>query len=105
MNVFAAAVGAVFGDPNISTAAVYRFQGVAPSIPCRVVLRRPDDVTEWGAGSRAVVDTVVIDVRVSDAPTLERGDVFVIGDVEHVVTGEPRRDAHRLIWTAEARAR
>ena len=47
MSAFAAAVGALFADPNIGRDAVYIADGGAPVL-VRVVARRNDAISEFG---------------------------------------------------------
>ena len=46
-SVFASAMDALFADPNIGVAAIYRSDGGAPVL-VRAVVRRPDEVTSFG---------------------------------------------------------
>ena len=48
MSAFAAAVGALFADPNMGRDAVYIADGGGPLL-VRVVARRADAVTDFGA--------------------------------------------------------
>ena len=102
MNAFAAAIDALFSDPNLATDAVYRAGGADPAVPVRVILRQPDRVGEFGE-TRIVAGTVLIDVRVSEAAAPAEGDTIAIDGTVHVVQGAPIRDAERLVWTIEAR--
>jgi len=63
MSAFAAALGALFGDPNIGRDAVYIADGGAPVL-VRVVARRADDITEFGDAHLWSV-TPRIDLRVA----------------------------------------
>jgi hypothetical protein len=102
MNAFAAAVDALFADPNLARDAIWRSGGGGDGAPVRVVLRAPDQVTNFGAG-RFVTVGRMLDVRIADVPSLEAGDTFEIGAETFTVQGEPLRDAEGLIWTAEVR--
>ena len=73
------------------------------AVPVRIVVRRPDRVSDFGE-TRLYAETTVIDIRVADAPALASGDAFEIDAESYVVQGEPLRDAERLIWTAELRS-
>lgn len=105
MSAIAAAVDLLFGDPNISAEALYRAGGgdVVPGISVRVIRRAPDQFASFGDG-RFVVDTVLFDIRVAEAPDLADGDTLEIAGDFFTIRGEPRRDTERLIWHAEARA-
>jgi hypothetical protein len=100
MSAFAAALDALFRDPNLSTPALYQQTGVGVERAIRVMRRNPDRMVEFGA-ARLLSDSVVLDVRVSDCPDLAAGDRFEIADEVFVVQGAPRRDRERLVWTAE----
>ena len=71
-------------------------------MPVRVILRRPDRISEFGE-TRIVAGTVVIDVRVSDVAAPAEGDTIEADGTVYVIQGEPIRDAERLVWTIEAR--
>lgn len=101
MDAFAAAIDDLFADPNIARGAIWRAGGTGPGIPVRVVMRRPDSVAEFGA-TRLAVETTVFDLRVSEVPELAPGDTLELDGETFVVQGSPRRDAGRLVWTAEA---
>ena len=62
------------------------------------ILRRPDEITEFGA-ARLLSDTTRIDVRVADIPNPRPQEQILIGDETFLIEGEPRRDRERLIWT------
>ena len=61
MSVFAAAVGALFADPNMGWDAVYTADGGAPVL-VRVVARREDAVSDFG-DARLWSETTRVDVR------------------------------------------
>mgnify|MGYP003718063631 CR=1 FL=1 len=63
MSAFAAAVGALFADPNIGKDAVYIADGGAPVL-VRAVARRADAVTDFG-DARLWSETTRIDLRVA----------------------------------------
>jgi hypothetical protein len=102
MTVFAAAIDALFADPNLGLDAVYRAGGADPAVTVRVILRRPDRTAEFGE-TRIVAETLLIDLRFSDVVAPADGDAFDIGGETFVVQGEPIRDGERLVWTCEAR--
>ena len=72
MSAFAAAVGALFADPNIGRDAVYITDGGAPVL-VRVVARRADAVTDFG-DARLWSETTRIDLRVAEVPAPRPGD-------------------------------
>lgn len=102
MTAFAAALGALFGDPHLSLPARWRAGGVGDGVPLRVMRRAPDEIVPW-RDARAVVDTVFFDVRISDAPGLAAGDTLEIDGAVFEVLGDPERDAERTIWQFGAR--
>ena len=102
MTAFAAAIDLLFADPNLGIDAVYRAGGADPGFPVRVILRRPDRISEFGE-TRIVAGTVVIDVRVSDVAAPPEGDTIEVDGAVYVFQGEPIRDVERLVWTIEAR--
>ncbi|WP_422074100.1 head-tail joining protein [Tranquillimonas rosea] len=103
MDAIARGMDAVFTDPNMAESATYTPAGGGESATVRVILRRPDVVSDFNRG-QFVSDTTEFDIRVSDAPELRAGDTIDLGDETLTVVGEPRRDPRRLKWTAEARA-
>lgn len=102
MTAFASAVGAIFRDPNISVAAIYKQGGAGEGISVRVIKRAPDAESQFNGG-RFVSAAAYVDVRMSEVPALASGDTFTIGSEILEVLGEPRRDGERLVWMAEAR--
>lgn len=103
MTAFAAALDALFADPNLSVAATWHPGGMSAGQPVRVFRLSPDRITSFGE-SRFVTDAVHFEVRVAEAPELARGDVIEVAGVAFEIIGEPLRDRERLLWTAEARA-
>ncbi|MCP5364105.1 MAG: hypothetical protein H6905_02535 [Hyphomicrobiales bacterium] len=102
MTAFALAFDTLFADPNLGRIAVYRVGGAGSDIPVRIILRRTDEIGNFGE-TRIIAETVVIDVPVSEIAAPAEGDTFTIGGETFVVQGEPVRDAERLVWTLEAR--
>ncbi len=103
MTAFAAALDALFADPNLSVAAIWHPGGTGPGQPLRVVRLSPDRIASFGE-SRFVTGAVHFEIRVAEAPELARGDVIEIAGEAFEIIGEPMRDRERLLWTAEARA-
>jgi hypothetical protein len=101
VDAFAAAIGAVFADPNIARAGLWRAGGSGVPRPVRVVLRSPDSVAGFG-GARLRVETVRFEVRTSEVEALADGDTFEVDGLTWTVQGAPARDAARLVWMAEA---
>ena len=99
MSAFAAALCAVFSDPNLSRDAWHRdSEGRFTRI--RIIARRPDEITEFGS-ARLLSDTTRIDVRVVDIPDPRPQEQILIGEQTFLIQGEPRRDRERLIWTID----
>ena len=101
MSAFAAAVGAIFADPNIGRDAVYTPEGGAP-VPVRVVARRADVVSDFG-DARLWSETTRIDLRVAEVATPRPGDRIEIDGDAFLIQGEPVRDRERLVWTVDLR--
>ena len=102
MTVFAAAIDVLFADLNLGIDAVYRAGGADPGMPVRVILRRPDRISEFGQ-TRIVAKTLLIDVRVSEVADPAEGDTVEVDGTVYVIQGEPTRDAELQVWTIEAR--
>ncbi len=103
MTAFAIAATAMFRDSNIAVDALYRPGGIGSVVAIRVIRSAPDQVAAFGEG-RFVTDTVLIAVRVADAPGLGPGDTIEVDGVVFGVRADPVRDADRLVWSVEARA-
>ncbi|MFO1050492.1 MAG: hypothetical protein U1E52_21650 [Geminicoccaceae bacterium] len=101
MTAFAAAVDALFADPNLGRAAVYEPADGDP-FPVRVIARRADAIAEFGE-ARLWSETTRFDVRVSEVAAPRPGDRLAIDDTEYIVQGEPVRDRERLVWTLDVR--
>jgi hypothetical protein len=102
MSAIAAAFETLFADPNMAQDATFTPTG-GVTVPVRIVVRRPDRVSDFGE-TRLHSETTVVDIRIADVPTLASGDAFEIAGESYVVQGEPMRDAERMIWTAELRS-
>jgi hypothetical protein len=99
MTGFAAAVEALFADPNMSVEIWHR-DGEGRFTHARGMLRRPDEVTEFGS-ARLWSDTTWIDVRVEDIPAPRPQEQILIGEDIFLIQGEPRRDRERLVWSLQ----
>lgn len=97
MTAFADALEVLFADRNIAVEIWYR-DGAGAFTRARGILRRPDEITEFGA-ARLLSDTTRIDVRVADIPNPRPQEQILLGDETFLIEGEPRRDRERLIWT------
>lgn len=101
MSAFAAALGALFGDPNIGRDAVYIADGGAPML-VRVVARRNDAISEFG-DARLWSETTRIDLRVAEVANPRPGDRIEIDGEAFLIQGEPVRDRERLVWSIDLR--
>ena len=103
MTAFDLAVDSLFADPNLAVDAFLRLGGTGMAQAIRVIRAMPDRFASFGEG-RFVVDTVLLNIRLADAPVLSAGDTVEIAGQLHEVRGTPTRDSDRLVWLAEARA-
>ena len=103
MTAFDLATDSLFADQNLAVDALLRIGGTGPALAIRVIRAMPDQFASFGEG-RFVVDTVLLNIRLADAPVLSAGDTVEISGRLHEVQGTPTRDTNRLIWLAEARA-
>ncbi|MCX7298802.1 MAG: hypothetical protein NTX73_00145 [Rhodobacterales bacterium] len=101
MSAVAAAVGALFADPNMGRDAVYTADGGAPVL-VRVVARRADAVTDFG-DARLWSETTRVDLRVAEVANPRPGNRIEIDGEVFLIQGEPVRDRERLVWTVDLR--
>lgn len=101
MTAFAAAVSALFADPNIGRDAVYIAEGGAPFL-VRVVARRTDAISDFG-DVRLWSETTRVDLQVAEVATPRPGDRIEIEGDTFLIQGEPVRDRERLVWTVDLR--
>lgn len=102
MDPLAFALDDIFDDPLIGRPARRLPGGVGPGAPVRVLTRAPDRLVDW-AGAQLAVESMLIEIRLREAPDLDAGDVIEIDGTRWRLLGAPRRDAARLVWTAAAR--
>lgn len=102
MSAFAAALDAIYSDPNMAVDAEWLSNGVPPGVPVRVVLRTPDGIADFGT-ARIIQSAIVIEVRVSDVPSPRKDDRIAIGDQFYVVQAAPIRDLQNLYWKLDVR--
>lgn len=100
MTAFSAAMNAIFADANMAADALWLDQGLPEAVPCRVIRRAPDDVTDFG-GARIWSETTTFDIRCAEIPNILPGDEIRIGEDRFKVQGKPVRDRDRLIWTVD----
>ena len=96
-----AALDALFADAHLARDVVYTAEGGAPVL-VRAILRRPDDVTNFG-DARIWSETTRIDLRVAEVPAPRPGDRIEIDSDAFLIQGEPVRDRERLVWTVDLR--
>jgi hypothetical protein len=100
---FGAAIDAIFRDANVAEDALWRAGGVGGGVAVRVVRKSPDEVVGFGS-SRAVLPTVLVDVRASEVASPAAGDTVEVGGDLFDIIGTPTRDSLGLAWTCEASA-
>ena len=100
IDAFASAIDALFADPNISEDAVWKAGGVGAGVAVRIIRKSPDRMAEFG-DSRAVLPTVGIDIRRSQAATITEGDLILIGAETYRIIGEPTGDSLGLVSACE----
>jgi hypothetical protein len=77
------------------------FGGVGAGVAVRIIRKSPDRMAEFGE-SRAVLPSVGINIRRSQAAAITEGDLILIGAETYRIIGEPMGDALGLVWTCEA---
>jgi hypothetical protein len=104
VSAFPAAVDAIFADSNIGEDAIWRTGGIGSGLPVRVIRKSPDKIVGFG-DSRAVMPSVLIDVRASEAREPAAGDTVEIEGSIFDIIAEPTTDTLRLVWSCEASLR
>jgi hypothetical protein len=104
VSAFPAAVDAIFADNNIGEAAIWRTGGVGAGVPVRVIRKSPDKIVGFG-DSRAMMPSVLVDVRTSEIDLPAAGDTVEIAGGVFDVNAEPTADTLRLVWSCEASLR
>ena len=102
MGVYDEQMHVYFADVHLALDAVYRPAGAGDGVPCRVILRQPDEMTTFGE-TQIVRGTTLLEVRVAEVPAPRDGDSFAVGSRVFRVAGAPRRDVERLTWTCGCR--
>ena len=100
-SAFASALDALFADAHLARDVVYTTEGGAPAL-VRAILRRPDDVANFGE-ARIWSETTRLDLRTAEVPNPRPGDRIEIDGEAFLVQGEPVRDRERLVWTVDLR--
>lgn len=101
MDAFAASTDALFTDPNIARDALWRAGGAGDGVAVRVITKRPDQAAGFG-DSRAILPTMLIDVRQSEVPNAATGDTVEIEGDTFEIIATPVADSLGLVWTCEA---
>ncbi len=101
VDAFTAAIDALFADPNIARVAIWRPGGVGSGVAVRVTVRRPDQIVGFG-DSRAILPTVLIDVRRSEVAEPASGDTVEFDGDTFEIIAPPIADSLRLVWVCEA---
>ncbi|MEX2035545.1 MAG: hypothetical protein WEA28_10175 [Xanthobacteraceae bacterium] len=104
MTAIEMALEALFSDPNLGSDALWRTGGAGDGTAVRVVRKRPDQVVGFG-DSRAVLPTMLIDVRRSEVPDPATGDTVEIDGELFEIIATPVADSLCLVWTCEAALR
>lgn len=100
MKVFIDALVAIFADPHLAEDALWRAGGTGPAIAVRIVRRSPDRIERFG-DSRALLGSLAVDVRQSEAPSLTEGDTVEIAGTNFRVAADPVSDGLGLAFTIE----
>ena len=100
IDAFTSAIDALFADPNIGEDALWKAGGVGAGVAVRIIRKSPDRMAEFGE-SRAVLPTVGIDIRRSQAATITEGDLILIGAETFKIISEPIGDALGLVLGIE----
>jgi hypothetical protein len=99
MTAFQEMIDALFADPAVARTVLYTPVAGTPKT-IRGVIKSPDRIVD--VRDIAIhTPTLVVDVRVSDVPVPNEGDILTIGTLLYAVQGEPVRDAENLIWTLD----
>ena len=103
MHPVSAAMNHLFSHPHFGISAQFRAGGADP-IPVSILLRQPDEVASFG-DTQILIETTLIEVRISQIPTRPTaGDRFELaGGTVLEVMGDAQRAALRILWTCEAR--
>ena len=101
IDAFASVVDALFADPNIDEDALWKAGGIGVGVAVSIIRKSPDRMAEFG-DSRAVLPTVGMDIRRSQAATITEGDLILIGAETYRIIGEPMGDALGFVSACEA---
>ena len=94
----------IFADSNIGEDALWRTGGIGAGVSVRVIRKSPDRIVGFG-DSRAVMPSVLIDVRTVEVAEPAVGDTVEIAGSVFDIIAEPTADTLRLVWICEAALR
>lgn len=100
MSAFSTATLTMFRDRNMAVDATWLAEGLSPGQPVRVIISQPDLRGAWNQVAITSATTMV-QIQASQVAEPAAGDLVVVGGVTYCVQGEPERDVHREVWTAE----
>lgn len=102
MTAFSSAIQVLFNDRNIAKGAFFLpMMGSNRSV--RVITRAPDVFQNVGS-SVIETPTMLVEVQITDCPTVVPGDQFIIDGITYKTQGMPRRDNERLVWQVDCYA-
>ncbi len=104
MSAFPPVIDGIFADNNIGEGAIWRAGGVGDGVAVRVIRKSPDKIVGFG-DSRAVMPSVLVDVRSAEIALPAAGDTVEIAGGVFDVNAEPTADTLRLVWSCEASLR
>ncbi len=99
-NAFDIGVAAMFRDPNVAMAALYRRAGTGAPVAVRAVRVEPEPVFNVN-GTRIVNDGFALEVVAADLPVVTEGDTFEIGAALYRVQAAPVSQGDGLIWRVD----
>jgi len=103
VDVFTAALNAIFDDPNMTVEATYTAPASGEPIACRILLNQRDRELA-GISGRPVIEGRTLTVRKSEIAAPARGGMFEISGETLTVLDDPRcEDALRLLWVMTVR--
>jgi hypothetical protein len=104
MTVFAETLDRLFLDPNLASDALWRVGGAGDGIAVRVIRKSPDRIVGFG-DSRAVMPSILVDVRTAEVALPAAGDTVEIAGSVFDIIADPTADTLRLVWSCEASLR
>lgn len=102
MTVFAAAVQALFADPNLAEDALWRPGGAGPGVAIRIIRIQPQPVFDIG-GAKLVQDGTAFDVPAGLAPTIDEADTIETAGIVYIIQAPPLRTMDGRIWRLDVR--